>query len=81
MDQLMGWIKYHYVANLDYWRYEDMWVERAALIDQFGQIGKHEYYEILKLRLEYEVESWTGIAEEATKFWSSVRGQQGDVEN
>ena len=80
MDQLMGWVKYHYVENLNYWRYEDMWTNQAALKEQFGQFGKDEYNEILKLRLEYEVESWTGIAHEASKFWSSVRGR-GNVEN
>jgi hypothetical protein len=75
VDQLMGWVKYHHVKNLEYWRYEDMWVNQDALTDHFGQIGKYEYYEILKLRLEYEVESWTGIATEASQFWKSVRGQ------
>ena len=69
----MGWVKYHYVESLDFWRYEDMWVNESALTEQFGKFEKSEFYEILKLRLEYEVESWTGIAEEATKFWSSVR--------
>jgi hypothetical protein len=70
-----GLVKYHYVRNLEYWRYEDMWVNQNTLMDHFGQIGKYEYYEILKLRLEYEVESWTGIAEEASQFWKSVRAR------
>jgi hypothetical protein len=73
VDQLMGWSKYHYAKNLEYWRYEDMWVDQDDLTDHFAQIGKSEYFEILKLRLEYEVESWTGIAEEASQFWKSVR--------
>jgi hypothetical protein len=78
LDQLMGWVKYHHVKNLEYWRYEDMWINQDSLTDHFGQIGQYEYYEILKLRLEYEVESWTGIAEEASRFWKSVREPGGE---
>jgi hypothetical protein len=80
LDQLMGWVKYHYLEGLDYWRYEDIWVDPDTLKQQFGEVEKEKYWDILKLRFQYEVESWTGIAEEAAQFWNSVRQTREDVD-
>lgn len=80
VDELMGWVKYHFVENLRYWRYEDKWVNQAALTAHFGQWGRYEYYEMLKARLESEVAAWVGTARLASHFWQSVRGARADID-
>jgi hypothetical protein len=73
MDSLMGWVKYHYIEDLRYWRYEDKWGSREALAERFGQFGRYEYYEMLKSKLESEVMAWTDKAVEVSNFWKAAR--------
>jgi hypothetical protein len=80
MDSLMGWVKYHYIDGLTYWRYEDHWVDRDALREDCGQFGRYEYYETLKSRFEKEVAGWTEISETAVQFWKPLRERQGNAD-
>ena len=73
LDYLMGWVKYHYVENLVYWRDEDRWVSKDALIDVFGKIGGDDFWKLIKSNLESEVAAWADKAREVSRFWKSVR--------
>jgi hypothetical protein len=73
LDYLMGWVKFHYVENLAYWRDEDKWVNKEVLADTIGKIGKDDFYNLIRSNLEYEVAAWTDTAREASQFWKSAR--------
>jgi hypothetical protein len=73
LDYLMGWVKYHYVEDLGYWRDEDKWVSKDVLTDTIGKIGRDEFFELIKSKLEYEVAAWADKAQEVSQFWRSVR--------
>lgn len=75
LDYLIGGMKYYYIENLYYWRYETLWGEREKLVNRFGQGGTFEFFETLKRQLENEVEAWSGISKEARRFRASVREQ------
>lgn len=55
LDLLLGWVKYHYINNLSYWRYADIWTDGKKLNDFYGKFEKYEYYEILKLSLKTQL--------------------------
>jgi hypothetical protein len=76
MDSLFGWVKYHYVENLRYWRYEDKWSDRATLAGYFEQFGRYEYYETLKTRLASEVALYAGKDEISSQFRNTTRGHE-----
>lgn len=80
LDYLMGWVKYHYVENLDYWRGDDKWVSQDSLQDVFGKFGRAEFCELIKSNLEYEVAAWTDQAREVSQFWKSVRESRKDAD-
>jgi hypothetical protein len=73
IDRLMGWVKYHYVENLRYWRYRDLWESREQLAEVFGHFGQYEYYEILKSGLASEVAHWQGKGREVPQRQASIR--------
>ncbi len=75
LDYLIGGMKYYYIENLYYWRYQTLWDEREKLVNCFGQGGTFELFETLKRQLENEVEAWSGISKEARRFRASVREQ------
>lgn len=81
MDDLMGWIKYHYVENPVYWRGEWIWTDRVVLNGHFSQFGKYEFFETLKQRFESEVAAWQKISEEAKRFWGPLRAQSDEDED
>jgi hypothetical protein len=79
-DYLIGWVKYHYVNDLRYWRYGDKWTSGNALKEQFGQFGRYEYYEMLKSEFEDEVAKWADKAREVSQFWKSARRLREDID-
>jgi hypothetical protein len=73
LDRLMGWVKYHYVENLRYWRYQDLWESREQLAEVLGHFGQYEYYEMLKSELASEVARWEGKAQVVSLWPTSIR--------
>lgn len=66
MDRLMGWIKYFYVPNLNYWRYEEHrgFEEFSRFVDQHA-VGEFEVekisiqmLELLRSEFSEEIRSW-----------------------
>ena len=44
LDYLIGGMKYYYIENLCYWRYETLWADREILVNAFGQSGTYEFF-------------------------------------
>lgn len=66
MDRLLGWVKYFYVPNLKYWRYEDLagYDDFSKFVDQYN-MGEFEMekirnkvFEILRKELKEEIDAW-----------------------
>lgn len=58
LDDLMGWVKYHYVGNLRYWRYQNRWTDEKILAEHYSKFSKEDYYQILKSNLQSQVEPY-----------------------
>lgn len=58
LDDLMGWVKYHYINDLTYWRYENRWTDEKILADHYSQFSKGDYYQILKSNLQAQLQPY-----------------------
>lgn len=81
LDKLLGWVKYHYVENLRYWRHEELWDNREQLADVFGRCGKYEYYEMLKSELASEVARWQGKSREISQRPASIQKLPDEIDD
>jgi hypothetical protein len=72
MDALLSWVKYHFIENLYYWRYEDL-AGYDKLSEIISRYGRYEYFEILKNRFSGEVSDWVETATMASQFWAAVQ--------
>lgn len=76
MDLLLGWVKYFYIPDLDYHRYERLsgYREFLKIVERFGDGLDTRGIMLLwlKQRFKQEVEEWTDTAKQARQFWDSV---------
>ena len=64
MDKLLGYIKYFYIPNLYYWRYDDLsgYDRLLKLVSEFGgKEAESKILNMLKEGLKDEIDSWSRL--------------------
>lgn len=79
MDRFLAWIKYFYVPDLVFWRYDllpgyDQFAEEMTAGVERAAMEESALADLVG-QFRQEVAAWQATASDAKQFWSAVRGE------